>query len=124
MYPAPIALPDELGKPNLPLLLHLSDEVEQATVVGLRACNQVCRATQHVVTVLRAAHERIQLLTSIAAADYDRCSPRLTYGVEKLLNQYMQQVICTRWWAVVDALALRRGAGGKFGNGKIGRPPP
>ena len=84
MYPAAIALPDELGKPNLPLLLHLPDEVEQATVVGFRACNQVCRATQHVVTVLCPAHERIQLLTSIAAADYDRCSPRLAYGVKEL----------------------------------------
>ena len=85
MYPAAIAFKDELGKLNLPLLLHLSYEVEQPAVLRLRACNDIRCTAQQVVTVLCATHELIQLLTAVSATDYYRLTPRLAYRVEKLL---------------------------------------
>ena len=35
----------------------------------------------------------------------------------------MQQMVCTLGRAVINALTLRRSAGGQFGNGKIGASP-
>jgi hypothetical protein len=82
MYPPSIALPDELREAYLPLLLHLLDEFEKPSVIGLVACYDIRSATQQVVTVLHATHQRIQFLASISAADHYRLSPRLAYGVE------------------------------------------
>ena len=59
MNPAAIALPDELGKLNLPLLLHLLYEFEQAAVVGFVASDKVGSTTQHVVAVLHPTDERV-----------------------------------------------------------------
>ena len=119
MYPTSVALPYQLSEAYLPLLLHLLYEFEQATMVGLVASNNICRATKDMVAILHAAHERIQLLASVSTADHDGLAPRLAYGVEELFYEYVQQVVYTLRWAIVDALALCRGAGGKFGNTKI-----
>ena len=81
MYPTAIALPDELREAYLPSLLHLLYEFEQATMVGLVASNNICRATKDMVTVLHTADERIELLASVSAADNYRLSPRFAYGV-------------------------------------------
>jgi hypothetical protein len=64
MYPAPVALPYQLGKAYLSLLLHLLDELEQPSVIGLVACDEVGSTAQQVVTVLHATHERVEFLTS------------------------------------------------------------
>ena len=119
MYPTSVALPYQLSEAYLSRLLHLLYELEQATMVSPVACDDVCRAAEQVVAVLHAAHERIQLLASVSTADYDRCSPRLAYGVEELFYEYVQQVVYTLRWAIVDALALCRGAGGEFFYTKI-----
>ena len=84
MYPTSVALPYQLSEAYLSLLLHLLDELKQPSVVSLIACDDVCRAAEQVVAVLHAAHERVEFLTSISTADYDRCSPRLAYGVKEL----------------------------------------
>ena len=116
MYPPSIALPNKLSKPNLPRLLHLLDEFEQAAVVRSISSNDIRSATEHVVTVLHATYEHIQFLASISTADHDRLAPRFADGVKELLHQYVQQVVCTLRWAIVDALAQRRSAGGEFLN--------
>ena len=89
MNPTAIALPDELREAYLPLLLHLPYEVEQPSVVGLVARNEVGCASQHVVAILRATHKRVELLASVATADHYRLTPRLAYGVEQLVYQHM-----------------------------------
>ena len=81
MYPTSVALPYQLSEAYLPLLLHLLYELEQATMVGLVASNNICRATKDMVTVLHTADERIELLASVSAADNYRLSPRFAYGV-------------------------------------------
>ena len=81
MYPTSVALPDELREAYLPLLLHLLDELEQATMVSPVARDNICRATKDMVTVLHTADERIELLASVSAADNYRLSPRLADGV-------------------------------------------
>ena len=112
MYPSSITLPNQLGEAYLPSLLHLQDEFEQPAVVGLVASDEVGSAAQHVVAVLRPSYERVELLTSVATADHYRLTPRLAYGVKKLVYEYMQQVVCTLVRAVVNALTQRCGAGG------------
>ena len=81
MYPTSVALPDELGEAYLSRLLHLLYELEQATMVSLVTGNDIRSATEHVVTVLHAPDERIELLASVSAADNYRFSPRFAYGV-------------------------------------------
>ena len=119
MYPSSIALPDELREAYLPSLLHLLYEFEQTAVIGPVARNDIGCTAEEMMAVLRPTDERIELLTSVATADHDGLSPRFAYGVKELLHQYVQQVVCTRWRAVVNALTPRRSAGGEFGYGKI-----
>ena len=64
MYPSPVTLPYQLGEAYLPLLLHLLDEFEQTTMVGLVACNDIGSTAEEVVTVLHAPDECIESLTS------------------------------------------------------------
>ena len=71
------------------------------------------------VTVLHTPDEGVEFLAAVARGHHDGLSPRFADGVKELLHQYVQQVVCTLRWAVVDALALRCGAGGKFGYGKV-----
>ena len=85
MNPTSIALPDELREAYLPLLLHLLDEFEQTTVVGLVARDEVGSAAQEVMAVLRSSDERVEFLTSISTADHYWLAPRLAYGVEQLI---------------------------------------
>ena len=103
MYPAPLALPDELGEAYLPLLLHLLYEVEQTTIGPLPSSPKgevfrhreaylpplgdryVCSTAQQVVTVLCATYEVVQLLTSVSTTDHYRFTPRLAYGIEQLV---------------------------------------
>ena len=89
MYPAAIALPDELREAYLPLLLHLLYQLEQAAVVGFVAGNDVGRAAQHMVTVLYATHEFVEFLTAVSRGYHDGLAPRFAYGVEELLHQYV-----------------------------------
>ena len=110
MYPSSVAFPDELGEADASLLLHLLYELEEAAVVGLRAANDIGCAAQDMVAVLGTAHQGVELLAAIATAHHDRFAPRFAYGVEELVYEYVQQVVCTLIRAVVDALAQRRGA--------------
>lgn len=66
VYPASVALPNELREAYLSLLLHLLDKLEQAAVVGLRAADDVGGAAEDVVAVLDAAHQLVELLAAIA----------------------------------------------------------
>ena len=119
MNPTSIALPDELREAYLPRLLHLLDELEQAAVIGLVASYDVGCTAEHVVAVLHTPDERVELLASISTTHHDGLSPRFADGVKELLHQYVQQVVGTLRWAIVDALAQRCGAGGEFGDTKI-----
>ena len=85
MYPTSVALPYQLSEAYLPRLLHLLYELEQATMVGLVARNDVGSTAEHVVTVLRSTHERVELLAAVATADHDGLAPRLAYRVKKLV---------------------------------------
>jgi hypothetical protein len=107
MYPPSIALPDELSKPNLSLLLHLLDELEQTAMVGSVACDDIGCATEHVVTVFHTPDERVEFLAAVARGYHDGLSPRFADGVKELFYEYVQQVVCTLRWAIVDALAQR-----------------
>ena len=89
MYPSSIALPYQLRETHLSLLLHLPYEVEQTTMVGLVARNDICSAAQQVVTVLHASDERIELLAAVATGHHYRLTPRLAYRVEKLVHKYV-----------------------------------
>ena len=86
MYPAAIALPNQLGELDAPLLLHLHDEAEQLAVVGPVACNNIGRTAEHMVAILGTAHQGVELLAAIAATHHDRLAPCLAYGVKELLH--------------------------------------
>ena len=66
MYPPAVTLPDELCEVYLSLSLHLLDEFEQPSVIGLVASDEVCSAAQHMMAVLRPTHKRVELLAAIA----------------------------------------------------------
>jgi hypothetical protein len=70
-------------------LLHLLYELEQATVIGLRAADDISCTSQDMVAVLHTAHQGIELLAAVAAAHDDGSSPRLAYGVEELVYEYV-----------------------------------
>ena len=89
MYPPPVALKDELREAYLPLLLHLLDEFEQPSVVGLVASDDIGGAAEDVVAVLHASDERVEFLAAVARGDHDGLTPRLAYGVEQLLHEYV-----------------------------------
>ena len=110
MNPTSIALPDELREAYLPLLLHLLDEFEQTAVVSPIACDYIGCTTEHVVAVLHTPDERVELLAAVARGHHDGLAPRFANGVKELLHQYVQQVVCTLRWAIVDALAQRGSA--------------
>ena len=114
MNPTTITLPNELSEAYLALLLHLHDEAEQLAMVGTVACDDIRSTAKEVMTVLRASNKRVEFLTAITAADHYWFSPHFAYGVKELVDEYMQQVVCTLRWAIIDALAQRRGAGGEF----------
>ena len=126
MYPPSIALPNKLSKPNLTQLLHLLYEFEQTTVISLVTGNDIRSATEEVVAVLCSAHERVEFLAAVARGHHDGLAPRFTDGVKELVYEYVQQVVGTLRWAIVDALAQRGSAGGEFGYTEIGDPslPP
>ena len=119
MNPPSVAFPYQLGKLDAPLPVHLLYEPEQAAVVGPVACYQVGSTAEDMVTVLHAPDERVELLAAVARGYHDGLSPRFADGVKELFYEYVQQVVGTLRWAVVDALAQRGSAGGEFGNGKI-----
>ena len=102
VYPSAVALPYQLRETYLPLLLHLLDELEQAAVVGTVAGDDIRCAADDVVAVLHASDERVELLAAVATAHHDRLSPRFADGVEELLHQHVQQVVCALRWAIVD----------------------
>ena len=89
MYPPAVTLPDELGEVYLSLSLHLLDEFEQPSVIGLVASDEVCSAAQEVVTVLCSPHERVEFLAAVATGHHYRLAPCLAYGVEQLLHEYV-----------------------------------
>jgi hypothetical protein len=108
-----------LGKLDAPLPVHLLYEFEQTAMVGSVTSNDIGCTAEEVVTILDSPNERVELLAAVARGHHDGLSPRFADGVEELLYQYVQQVVCTLRWAVVDALAQRRGAGGQFFNTKV-----
>ena len=114
MEPAAIAFPNQLGEADLSRLLHLYNEVEQAAMVVAVTGDEIGSTAQQVVTVRGATDEVIQLAAAVAAAHHDGFTPRLTYGVEELLHQGVQQLIGALSGPVVDTLALRRSASAQF----------
>ena len=119
MNPPSIALPYQLGKLDAPLPVHLLYELEQTTVVGSVASDDISSAAEDMVAVLHTPDERIELLAAVATANHNGLSPRFAYGVKELVYEYVQQVVCTLRWTIVDALAQRGSAGAQFGNTKI-----
>ena len=82
MQPAAIALPNQLSKADLSLLLHLLDETEQPLVVGPIASNDIGCTAEHMVAVLSTAHELIKLPAAVAGAHHDGLAPGLTDRVQ------------------------------------------
>ena len=119
MYPTPVTLKDELGEAYLPLLLHLLDEFEQPAMVGLVARDEVSCTAQYVVTVLRSTHQRIEFLATVSTGHHYRLTPRLAYGIEQLVYEYVQEMISTLRGRILDALPLRRSAACQFFHTKI-----
>jgi hypothetical protein len=119
MYPATVVLPDELSEPYAAFALHLYDEIEEPAMVFHAATDEVGCTSDEVMAMGGTAHQVVEFLATIATTDEDGAAPRFAYGIEQLLYQHMQQVISALRWAIVDALALRCGACGEFGNGKI-----
>lgn len=119
MYPATIALKYELSEPYAAFALHLYDEIEEPAMVFHTATDEVGCTSDEVMAMGGTAHQAVEFLATIATTDEDGAAPRFAYGIEQLLYQHMQQVISTLRWAVVDALALRCGAGAQFVYGKI-----
>ena len=85
MYPAETVFGNQLRELYLPLLLHLLNELEQATVISLVASDDVCSATEDMVTVLHASHEFVEFFAAVATADHYRFTPCLAYGVKELI---------------------------------------
>ena len=110
MNPAAIALPDELREAYLPRLLHLLDEFEQTAMVGSVTSDDIGSTAEHVVTVLHTPDERVEFLAAVARGHHDGLSPRFADGVKELVYEYVQQVVGTLRWAIVDALAQRGSA--------------
>ena len=119
MYPPPVALPNQLGKLDAPLLMHLLYYFEQLAMIGSVPRNDIGGTAEEMVAILGASHQGVELFAAITAAHHDRLAPRFAYRVKDLLYQYVQQVVCTLTRAIVDALAQRRDAGGEFLYGKI-----
>jgi hypothetical protein len=117
--PPSVAFPYQLGKLDAPLPVHLLDELEQTAMVGSVTSDDIGSTAEHVVAVLHTPDERVELPAAIARGHHDGLSPRFADGVEELVYEYVQQVVCTLRRAVVDALAQRRGAGAQFVYGKI-----
>ena len=89
MNPPSVAFPYQLGKLDASFLLHLLYEFEQPTMVGLRARNDVGCTAEEVVAVLGSAHEGVELLAAVARGYHDGLAPRLAYGVEELVYEYV-----------------------------------
>ena len=85
MYPPSTALPDELSKAYLALLLHLHDEAEQLAMVGTVACDDIRSTAEDMVTILHATDKRVELLAAVARGHHDGLSPRFADGVEELV---------------------------------------
>ena len=95
MEPTIVVLCDQLGEADLSCLLHLLDELEQAAVVGPVAGNEVCCAAEQVMAMCGATDEGVELLAAVARGYHDGLAPRLAYGVQELVYEYVQQVVCT-----------------------------
>ena len=80
MQPTVVALGDQLGEAYLPRLLHLLYELEQATMVGLVARYQVGSTTEHVMAVLHASDERVNLPEAMAATIFSVISTDFMAG--------------------------------------------
>ena len=119
MNPSSVALPYQLSKANLSLLLHLLYHLEQLAVLSPVPGNDVGSTAEDMVTVGYTPNERIEFFAAVARGNYYRLAPRFADGVEELVYEYVQQVVCTLRWAIVDALAQRGGAGGEFLDGKV-----
>ena len=111
MDPSSIVLEDELGELDTSLLLHPLYEAEQLAVVRPVATDEVGRTAYEVMAVLGTTHQLVQLLAAVARGYHDGLAPRFADGVEQLLHEHVQQMVCTLGRAVIDALTLRRGAG-------------
>ena len=85
MYPPSVALKDELGKLDAPLLLHLLYEFEQTAMVSTVTSNDISSAAEQVVAVLHTPDELVELLAAVSTADHYRLSPRFAYRVEELV---------------------------------------
>jgi hypothetical protein len=83
------------------------------------ATDEVGSTSDEVMAMGGAAHQAVEFFAAIATTDEYGAPPRFAYGIEQLLYQHMQQVISALRWAIVDALALRCGAGAQFGYGKV-----
>lgn len=119
MYPATIVLPDELSEAYAAFALHLYDEIEEPAMVFHTATDEVGSTSDEVMAMGGTAHQVVEFIATIATTDEDGAAPRFAYGIEQLLYQHMQQVISALRWAIVDALALRGGAGAQFVDGEI-----
>ena len=85
MYPPPVALPNQLGKLDAPLLMHLLYYFEQLAMIGSVTRNDIGGTAEEMVAILGASHQGVELFAAIAAAYHDRLAPRFAYRVEELV---------------------------------------
>ena len=85
MYPPPVALPNQLGKLDAPLLMHLLYYFEQLAMIGSVTRNDIGGTAEEMGAILGASHQGVELFAAIAAAHHDRLAPRFAYRVEELV---------------------------------------
>ena len=66
MYPAQLAVGDDVGGGQAPFALHGEQEVAQPLVSFLRACREVYGAAQYVVTMATAFEQGIESWATVA----------------------------------------------------------
>ena len=85
MHPPPVALPNQLGKLDAPLLMHLLYYFEQLAMIGSVTSNNIRSTTEEMVAILGTAYQGVELFAAIATAHHDRLAPRFAYRVKELV---------------------------------------
>ena len=83
------------------------------------ATDKVSSTPDEMMAMGGTAHQVVEFFTAVTTWHQYGAAPCFAYGIEQLLYQYMQQMVSTLRWAIVDALALRGGASAQFVYGKI-----
>lgn len=110
VYPAQLAVGDDVCGGEASFALHGEQEVAQPLVGFLRACREVYGAAQHVVAVATAFEQGIEPWATVARSHDESPVPLALDGVDDAVHEYGEHAACRLGWCVVDAVALGGGA--------------